>query len=86
LWGIPQRLEKLPQLGAEPAQFAKLLRPVLVEFVKSFDNPGPEGVQNPWLKIAHKSGGNSLHYLSDWITAFYFGDEEGDSLYCYRAE
>ena len=36
---IQRRLDKLPQLGPEPEIFARLLRPVLEYFVRSFDSP-----------------------------------------------
>lgn len=78
---ILQRLEKLPNLGSEPTQFYHLLKPVLTNFVASFDSPAAPSSINVWNKIAHESGGSGPDYLSGWITAFCFWDEKGKSLY-----
>ncbi|PVH95902.1 hypothetical protein DM02DRAFT_136898 [Periconia macrospinosa] len=78
---ILKRLDKLPELGDEPAIFATLLKPVLRHFIASFDpEPSPE-VKDFWSKIAHQAGDSGPYYLSGWITAFCFWDEEGKSLY-----
>lgn len=74
------RLEKLPQLGEEPTQFYNLLKSVLRNFVASFDTPTSPGVLDFWGKIAHRSGGSGPTYLSGWLTAFCFWDEDGNSL------
>lgn len=78
---IQSRLDKLPQLGPEPGQFARLLRPVLKYFVHSFDSPGGRGVRSFWTRIAHQNGGSRRHFLSGWITAFCFWDADGKCLY-----
>ena len=78
---ILRRLEKLPHLGSEPTQFYNLLKPVLTCFVASFDSPTAPSTINVWKKIAHRSGGSGPRYLSGWITAFCFWDEDGKSLY-----
>lgn len=78
---IQSRLNKLQQLGPEPGQFARLLRPVLEYFVRSFDSPGDHGVRFFWTRIAHQNGGSRHHFLSGWITAFCFWDANGKSLY-----
>jgi Domain of unknown function (DUF4419) len=78
---ILQRLEKLPHLGSEAGQFYNLLKPVLTYFVASFDTPTAPSIVDFWNKIAHESGGSGPTYLSGWITAFCFWDEDGKSLY-----
>ena len=78
---IQSRLDKLPQLGPEPGQFARLLRPVLEYFVRSFDSPGDPGPRSFWTRIAHQNGGSRRHFLSGWITAFCFWDADGKCLY-----
>ena len=78
---IQSRLDKLPQLGPKPGQFAQLLRPVLEYFVRSFDSPDDPGVLSFWTRIAHQNGGSRRHYLSGWITAFCFWDPDGKDLY-----
>ena len=78
---IQHRLDKLPQLGQEPEQFAGLLRPVLKYFVRSFDSPADPGVLSFWTRIAHQNGGSQLQFLSGWITAFCFWKANGNCLY-----
>ncbi|KAI4209370.1 MAG: hypothetical protein LQ351_007702 [Letrouitia transgressa] len=79
---ILKRLERLPQLGAEPEKFSQLLRPVILSFVQTFDSPDSLAVKDFWLKIAHRSpGGSGPTYLSGWITAFCFWDANGKSMY-----
>jgi hypothetical protein len=76
-----KRLEMLPRLGPEPAQFYALLKPVLQNFVMSFDSPTDPAVVEFWSKVAHQSGGSGPHYLSGWITAFCFWKPDGKCLY-----
>lgn len=78
---ILHRLEKLPNLGAEATQFYNLLKPVLTRFVRSFDCPDSSETKVFWQKIAHRSGGSGPTYLSGWITAFCFWDQDGKSMY-----
>ncbi|XRM43809.1 hypothetical protein ABZX51_006964 [Aspergillus tubingensis] len=75
------KLDKLPDLGAEPAQFARLLRPVLQNFIISFDKPTSESVREFWGLCADRiSGGSGPSYLSGWITAFCYWDEKGQPM------
>lgn len=76
------KLDKIPELGEEPATFARLLRPVLERFVASFDRPGDPEVLEFWSRCVHKTGGSGPQYLSGWITAFCFWNEDGRPLYC----
>ncbi|KAL8882576.1 MAG: hypothetical protein Q9198_000443 [Flavoplaca austrocitrina] len=78
---IQARLDKLPQLGPEPAQFTELLKPVVEYFIHSFDVPDDPGVRSFWTRIAHQNGGSCAHYLSGWITAFCFWDDGGKCLF-----
>ncbi|KDQ08968.1 hypothetical protein BOTBODRAFT_165326 [Botryobasidium botryosum FD-172 SS1] len=65
---ILERLHKLEEFGSEPAQFARMLRPILQRFISAFD--GAPNIRF-WKKIAHYTGGGSGPvYLSGWITAF----------------
>ena len=75
------RLDKLPGFGTEPEAFARLLKPVVSCFVKSFDEPEGKDVKDFWSKIAHESGGSGPCYLSGWITALCFWVEDGNSIY-----
>ena len=78
------RLEKLPRLGTEAAQFYDLLKPVLTRFVDTFDKPDSDDIKDFWSKIAHEAHGSGTHLISGWITAFCFWDAKGMSLYSKR--
>jgi len=75
------KLDKIPQLGTEPSVFAELLRPTLKRFVQSFDTPQNSDVVDFWNRNVHERGGSGPSYLSGWVTAFCFWDEDGKSLY-----
>ncbi|KAF2220479.1 hypothetical protein BDZ85DRAFT_27384 [Elsinoe ampelina] len=78
---ILRRLDKLPTFGTEPERFGTLLRPVLKRFVASFDAEPSVDVHDFWTKIAHMTGGSGPYYLSGWLTAFCFWDNDGNLLY-----
>jgi hypothetical protein len=81
---ILQRLDKLPELGAETSTFADLLRPVLRNFIATFDKEKSDLTRDFWSKIAHRSGGGSgPSYLGGWLTAFCFWDNKGKSMHDY---
>lgn len=74
-------LERLRTFGEETAEWEKLLRVVLSRFVATFDAPGSAEVKEFWQKIAHRHGGGSgPRYLSGWITAFCFWDDQGKCI------
>ncbi|OKL56803.1 hypothetical protein UA08_07778 [Talaromyces atroroseus] len=76
-----QKLEKLKQLGNEPARFAQLLRPILNHFVLCFDGPESSDVLSFWGRCAHKYNmGSGPDYLCGWISVFCFWDENGKML------
>ena len=75
------RLQKLKNLGREPEQFGKLLKPILRQFIETFDHPASPAVKDFWSKIAHKTERSGPYYLLGWITAFCFWDEKGNNLY-----
>ena len=79
---ILSRLEKLKDFGDEPAQWYKLLHPIVSRFVLSFDGPESPEILDFWNRIAHHDrGGSGPSYYSGWITAFCFWDDDGKSLY-----
>ena len=76
------RIELIPKLGPEPAQWYQLLKPVLTRFVRTFDSPESSEIKDFWQNIVHyRSGGSGPTYLSGWIAAFCFWDEKGRCLY-----
>jgi hypothetical protein len=78
---ILERLDKLSELGCEPRDFAILLRPVLRNFIATFDDPHNASTLDFWTKIAHHTGGSGMSILSGWLTAFCFWRNDGHSLY-----
>jgi hypothetical protein len=79
---LVKKLDKLQELGDEPARFAQLLRPVLNHFVASFESPESLSVRDFWSKCADKeSMGSGPSYLSGWISVFCFWDENGKMIY-----
>ncbi|KAM0436681.1 hypothetical protein ACHAPT_002390 [Fusarium lateritium] len=79
---IRNRVDKIPQFGAEAEQFTKLLRPVLDRLVLSFDNPLDPDILDFWGRIAHwEQNGSGPDHLSGWITAFCFWTPEGRCLH-----
>ncbi|KAH6616593.1 hypothetical protein C7974DRAFT_465767 [Boeremia exigua] len=80
---ILEKLNKLSEFGDEPTTFAELLRPILRNFIATFDaQPEPSAdVLDFWSKIAdRRSGGSGPSYMSGWITAFCMWDEDGKLL------
>ncbi len=75
------KLDKIPQLGTEPSLFTELLRPTLKRFVQSFDTPQKSDIVDFWNRAVHEAGGSGPYYLSGWVTAFCFWNEDGKSLY-----
>jgi len=77
---ILQKLDKLEEFGVEPAAFARLLRPILMQFVLAFDVTAKGGIPDGefWGKICHvHSGGSGPSYLSGWISSFCVFDKDG---------
>ncbi|OQV19793.1 hypothetical protein BV898_06065 [Hypsibius exemplaris] len=77
-----KKTERLPSFGNQTEQWSSLLRPVLSQFIATFDQPESQAVKDFWNTIAKPvplaSGGRRL---SGWITAFAFFSANGESLY-----
>nr|RBQ97115.1 hypothetical protein FVER53263_14007 [Fusarium verticillioides] len=79
---ILTRLDRLHQLGKEPAEFAEMLRPILKHMIMSFEKPEDAKVKRFWNTIATRNSmGSGTDYITGWITAFCFWDEEGKPKY-----
>lgn len=71
------RLDRLCQYGEEPTEFCRLLKPVLQNFVRTFDEPDHAEVLSFWQRICDYTSGSGMFYYSGWITAFCFWNNEG---------
>lgn len=79
---ILSKIDKLEDYGEEPTIWSGLLKRVLERFVMTFDDPTSEEVLNFWQRIVHENNmGSGPSYLSGWITAFCFWNQEGKLLY-----
>lgn len=78
---ILSRLDKLEELGQQTTDFAMLLRPILRNFIASFDDVMTAETQSFWTKIAHYEGGSGTSRLTGWLTAFCFWRNDGVPLY-----
>lgn len=79
---ILQKLDKLPSLGREPAQFADVLRPVIKRMIRTFEDPQDESVISFWQRILDvERNGSGSSWYTGWVTAFCFWDEDGKCLY-----
>ncbi|CAH0015665.1 unnamed protein product [Clonostachys rhizophaga] len=75
---ILNRIDKIDPLGSEPTQFAGMLRPILNGMITSFQNPDSFETMEFWNTIVHKvSLDSGTDYLTGWLTAFGFWDEDG---------
>ncbi|KAF5529803.1 DUF4419 domain-containing protein [Fusarium mexicanum] len=79
---ILTKLDRLDQLGKEPTEFAEMLRPILKHMILSFEKPEDAKVTRFWNTIATRNPvGSGTDYITGWITAFCFWDEEGKPKY-----
>jgi hypothetical protein len=79
---IYRRVDKLVEYGPEAAAWRDLLRPVLVRFVRSFDEGWADSTEGRefWQRIVHyRRGGSGPSFLSGWITAFCTFNDTGVS-------
>lgn len=75
---IEKRLEMIPQLGKEATHFANMLRPVLRHMILTFEEPASDEVNSFWNRIVHHNHvGSGTDFLSGWLTAFCYWDDEG---------
>lgn len=74
---ILNRLDKLDLLGDEPRRFARMLRPILRRMVQCFSDPSSPENLDFWNDIVHRHRGSGMDYLSGWLPAFCFWDENG---------
>lgn len=71
------RLDKLAQLGEEPAEFAEILRPILKNIIVTMTDPTDPGVARFWNSIADLKARSGSSRYTGWIAAFCFWGENG---------
>ncbi|CDO68663.1 hypothetical protein BN946_scf184790.g12 [Trametes cinnabarina] len=72
-----RRLDRLPTLGAEPAAWALMLRPILRRFLAVFDNPEQPDLDF-WRSVVYQHDEDcGEDNISGWLTAFCVWDNEG---------
>ncbi|KAF4506003.1 hypothetical protein G6O67_006132 [Ophiocordyceps sinensis] len=78
------KLDKLSEFGAEPAQYAEKLRPILSMFVQTWDQPRSKQVKDFWKQIVRADkvftcGAGPIEYdISGWITGFMHWSSNGE--------
>ena len=76
---ILERLERLKEYGLQTIAWYHLLKPVVSNFVRAFEDP--EGAENLsfWNRIcSSEERGSGVSYLEGWVTAFCAFKENGD--------
>jgi hypothetical protein len=75
---ILTRIDKIPEFGAEPTEWAPMLRAVLRRFVRAFEEGGPQADKEFWERMVHEvPGGSGIPYISGWTSAFCAWDHKG---------
>ncbi|KAK7461993.1 hypothetical protein VKT23_008424 [Stygiomarasmius scandens] len=75
---LVHRIEKLKEYGAETTAWYHLLRPVLVRFVRAFDEPDSKRNLDFWQKVVcFKWFKCESPHFSGWLTAFCTFDADG---------
>ncbi|KID97195.1 hypothetical protein MAJ_06805, partial [Metarhizium majus ARSEF 297] len=78
-----KKLDRLADFGAEPAQFAHNLKPILSRFVQTWDEPNSPAVKSFWNQIVRANkvflcgAGPTEFDISGWITGFMHWREDG---------
>lgn len=69
---ILSRLQKLALFGEELTAFSGLLKPIIKNFIQSFDDPDHSDVVSFWQNICRENNGSGSSDYTGWITAFRF--------------
>lgn len=78
-----RKLDRLPDWGKEPAQYARHLRPIFKMFVRTWEQPGSSEVFSFWRQIVRANkkfscgAGPAEYNVSGWITGFLHWLEDG---------
>ncbi|KAJ6790209.1 hypothetical protein PWT90_09450 [Aphanocladium album] len=77
------KLDRLHEFGAEPADYARHLRPIFSRFVRTFDEPHSEDVKTFWSQIVRAEhhatcGKGPIEFsITGWIMGLLHWDEAG---------
>lgn len=79
------KIDRLKELGKEPAAYARNLRPILRRFVRTWDEPESDDIKNFWTQIVRANkqfscGGPPEYDVSGWILGFLYWNSEGDVI------
>ncbi|KAK0642069.1 hypothetical protein B0T16DRAFT_335973 [Cercophora newfieldiana] len=76
-----EKTERLKEFGAEPAEYAKRLKPILTRFVRSFREPDSKEIVQFWnnIAVAHRFAfcGSPPVSITGWIVGFYYWQADG---------
>ncbi|KHN96192.1 uncharacterized protein MAM_06040 [Metarhizium album ARSEF 1941] len=78
-----KKLDRLPEFGDEPAQYAHNLRPIFSRFVQTWDEPDDPQIKKFWSQIVRANkvfscgAGPTEYDVSGWITGFLHWREDG---------
>ncbi|KAI1010386.1 hypothetical protein LB503_004995 [Fusarium chuoi] len=82
---ILKRLDRFDEMGEEPTEFAKLLRPILRNMILSFAQPSDPAIHAFWNQIADMNRGSGSEHMTGWITAFCYWSDYGSAEYPSRS-
>ncbi|KAF5371829.1 hypothetical protein D9615_009572 [Tricholomella constricta] len=74
---ILDRIDKIPDFGQEPTEWADMLRAILRRFVRAFEAGGPQADKEFWEHMIHEESGSGIYYISGWMSAFCAWDASG---------
>ncbi|OAA35961.1 hypothetical protein NOR_07769 [Metarhizium rileyi] len=78
-----KKLDRLVEFGAEPAQYAHNLKPIISRFVRTWDEPNSPEIKSFWTEIVRANkkficgAGPTEFDISGWITGFLHWREDG---------
>jgi Domain of unknown function (DUF4419) len=85
---ILDRIDKIPEFGEEPKEWAGMLRVILLRFVRCFDKGEPPQPDREFWELMINRGGprmSGMTHISGWLGAFCAWDNRG-AFFKHRAE
>jgi hypothetical protein len=79
------KVDRLEDLGAEPKDYARYLRPILSRFVRTWDESESKNVKDFWTQIVRANqqftcGGPPEYDISGWILGFLYWNAQGERI------